>query len=228
MSGSFSARTRYKIAQDGAIIIRRTLLVGEAHLYDQVTALADEYVEAWTPFARSVMDAVAFAIDENGSPTHWYQAGNNLPSYPFLDVSTTEGYAIAMNNATPFLAPAVGLVFGKKSPCYHQDNTCIQEGQYVLNLMEWDTGVGILPGLTLPDVQTGDLLDSYIVLLPSHGLDAQLHTNLTDWAERIPAPRLIRADANVDETLLKTIEILGAFQGTLGQRVEHLAPLVVE
>lgn len=226
MAGGFTARTRYQIAKDGAIIIRRTLLVGQSTFAGKPSPLANEYVEAWTPFARAKMDSVAFSLTENGSANEWYQAGNNLPSYPFIDVTSTPGYAVSFSAANPTSNAAVGLVYGKASPCYHQNNTCEQEGSYVLNLMEWDTGVGILPGLTLPNVMPGDLLDSYIVLQPSHGLDGTLYQNLEYWANKVPAPRLFRANADIAEPLASTIKSLQSLQGGSGQRTVHLAPLV--
>ena len=226
MAGGFTARTRYQIAKDGAIIIRRTLLVGQSTFAGQPSPLANEYVEAWTPFSRAKMDAVAFSLTENGSASEWYQAGNNLPSYPFIDVAGTPGYAVSFSAANPNNNAAVGLVYGKAPPCYHQNNTCEQEGSYVLNLMEWDTGVGVLPGLTLPNVMPGDLLDSYIVLQPSHGLDGTLYQNLEYWANKIPAPRLFRANADVGEPLANIMNTLKALQGGSGQRTVHLAPLV--
>lgn len=228
MTGRLSARTRYAIAADGAIVIRRTILANAATLHGQPINYDDEYIEAWTPFARDKLDAVAFEIDDSGSPTHWYQAGNNLPSYPFIDVTTTPGYAVAINGQDAKNKAAVALIFGKQAPCYYTDALCKPQGKYDLNLMEWDTGVGILPGLTLTDLRAGDVLDHYIVLQPAQQMNATFYQNVTDWAEKIPAPRVFRAGADVELPLQITIAQLQAFSGLPGSRTVHLAPLIYD
>ncbi len=228
LSGRFTARTRYQIAKDGAIIVRRSLLVGESYFNGNPSPLSNEYLEAWTPFSRQKLDAVAYSLDENGGLFEWYRAGYNLPSYPFIDVTTTSGYAVAINSDSPTQSVAVGLVYGKKAPCYHQDSNCLKQGAYDLNLMEWDSGVGILPGLSLPDIRPGDLVDQYIVLQPSHGTNAELYQNLNYWADKIPAPRIIRAGAQVGEGFTDMFTTLKGLQGQQGSRITNLAPIAVD
>lgn len=225
MQGTFAARTLYQVIGPGLIAIRRTLLVPPATLEGAPAPFAAVYLEGWTPMRRPTFDALALGLAPDGAPTWWYKAGQNLPTYPQIDVSTTSGFALVFNSVAPS-DPVVGVLFGTRAPCRYVAGECVETGGHVLNSMEWNNGIGVLPGLHLTDVETGVVVETYMVLAPSRALMSGLPDQLYALAPTIPAPRLLEPGAALSPALAELVETLAELPAQQGTRTEHLGPLV--
>ncbi len=225
MQGTFAARIRYDVIGPGHIVVRRTLRIGDVTLSGNPAELSEVYFEGWTPLRRPTFDALAVVLDAAGAPSWWYKAGENLPHYPFIDVATTEGYGVGFRSDA-LGATAVGLAFGTAPPCRYVGGECLDIGAYALNSMDWGTGLAVLPGLSLVDLQPGQLLDQYVVLAPTHGLTTTYAADLRTAAQAIPPPRVLDADAVLPADWVELAATLATLPGQDGTRTDHLAPLI--
>ena len=226
MQGVLAARTRYRVFGAGLVAVRRTILVGDATLEGQPATYDEVYLEAWTPMRRPTFDALALSLDGAGTPTWWYAAGQNLPQYPFIDVTTTNGYAAVFAQASPATSAAVGVVFGKQHPCLWSAGQCLAAGSLDLNSMEWNNGIGVLPGLSLSSLESGQVVDYDLVIAPSQGLSGTFTASLADTVTVIPAPRILQPGASLPPALSQVVQLLGTLADDSGTRSDHLAPLL--
>lgn len=184
MRSKVSALTRYLLAPDGVLKIRRLMLVDRVFLDQQETRFEKLYVEAWTPFDRSgTFDGLALDVDADGNPTRWYKAGENIPYYPQFPVAETNGYAVVFKVGGHHTDTSVGVVFGKQQALPGGGGNL-----HVLNLMDWDNGVGVLPALSLSNVERGSVIDITIALLPRHDLGGGTAKLLDSLVSAIPTP----------------------------------------
>lgn len=225
MQGTFAARIRYDVVGPGHIVVRRTLRIGDVTLSGGPAELSQVYFEGWTPLRRPTFDALAVVLDVAGAPSWWYKAGVNLPHYPSIDVTTTEGYGVGFRGDA-LASTAVGLAFGAAHPCRYVAEECLDVGAYALNTMDWDNDLAVLPGLSLVDLQPGQLLDQYLVLAPTHGLTASYAADLRTAAQAIPPPRVLDADAVLPADWVDLAATLATLPGQAGTRTDHLAPLI--
>lgn len=223
MQGKISALTRYEMAADGVLKIRRVMLVDHVYLRGEETQFDKLYVEAWSPFDRSgTFDGLALGVDANGNPNWWYQAGNNIPHYPNFPVASTNGYAVVFRIGSHQTNTAVGLVFGLS-----QVSPATTGNSHVLNSMSWNNGIGILPALNLSNVALGSVIDTTIALVPRHSLNAEMAGQLATLVPQIPAP-VVHAPATAFAGELG--DIVTRLKTNLtqsGQRTQHLAAVAV-
>jgi hypothetical protein len=219
MQTKISALTRYEMATDGVLIIRRIMLVGRVMLHGKITPLTKLYVEGWTPFDRSgTFDGLALGLDQKGTPNWWYRAGENIPNYPGLSAAKTNGYAVVFPTQNSQTNPAVGLVFGKG------EVTPAGKGNaYLLNTMSWDNGIGVLPALQLADVAEDSVIEVTLALLPRRQLDADMAAKLHALVPQIPAPILHPPGTAFTGEMADIIARLHANRSAAGKRTEHLA-----
>lgn len=224
MKGKVSALTRYEMAPNGVLKVRRVMLVDHVKLRGKKMGFENLYIESWSPFDRSgTFDGLALAVDSSGNPTWWYLAGTNIPNYPGLAVASTSGYAVVYRNGSHQTNTAVGLVFGKG-----QVSPATDGNSHVLNLMTWDNGIGILPALNLTNVAPGSVIDSTFALVPRRALDAEMAAQLTALVPQIPAP-VVHAPGSKTFTgeLGGIVKQLRTNLKESGKRTQNLAALVV-
>lgn len=226
VTGRMSALTRYRVFGQGEVLVRRLLRVGATTVDGLPRALTPLYLEAWSPFLVPLFNALAVSVDGAGQPLWWYQAGQTIPQYPGFPVETTPGYAVVYQTPGSASHPAVGLVFGPKQPCAWDKGACVPTGKYVLNSMDWNNGIGVLPGITLTGLEVGSVIDQYLILVPGLGLDAALAARLQAAVPLVPAPRIFAPSAVVAPPLSDWINRLAAQEQASGVRTDHLSALV--
>jgi hypothetical protein len=229
MRGRFAALTRYAMDEAGVLKIRRVLCVGDVNLDGKPREGFEQfYLEAWTPFLRSpaAFDALALSIDPAGKPDLWYRAGQNLPAYPHLKVETTKGYAVVFNSTDPARHTAVALVYGTKQiPASPDSPRDALPNDYILNSMEWDNGIAVLPALSLHDLKTGTILDQTLYLVPRPAMDAEMAALLGQLAKAPPAPAAYPPGAHFTGELSQIATTLKANLPQPGHRTDHLATI---
>ena len=220
MQSATSTLTRYEMVADGVLKVRRILRVGDVLLNGSLTSFDHLYLEAWTPVDRSsdTFTALALSLDASGTPNWWYRAGFNIPRYPQFDVASTKGYAVAFNEQTPFDSTALGVVFGRQ-PVASSGASDVHR----FNSMDWNNGIGLLPGMHLYDVDTGTIIDQTLYLVPRAGLDAETSDLLTDLATQVSAPAVYRPGTIFQGELDHIVRRLNQQVGT---RADALGPLV--
>lgn len=224
MQSKFSTLTRYEMADGGVLKIRRVILVDRVYLSGAETQFAQLYLEGWSPFDRSgTFDGLALSLDSKGDPNWWYQAGSNIPNYPSFATASTHGYAVVYQVGSHQTHTAVGLVFGRG-----QVNPATAGNAYVLNMMSWDNGIGILPAIRLSGVALGSVIDSTIAVLPHSGLNAEMSAELSALVPQIPAPVVHPPTADLGGELGDIVARLQANLLTTGVRTQNLAGLVVQ
>ena len=217
-----SCLTRYDLLPEGVLKISRFIRIGKVTLHGKPTRFNRLYVEGWTPFLRSpkAFDAVATGLDGNGVPTRSYATGKAFPYYPNIDATASAGYAVAFNDKHP-KGTALGVVFGSKPP-----TPAGKQNQCLLNLMEWDDGVAILPGVVFHDVEQGSIVEQTIYLLARPGLSKEMRDLLTATAASASPPTLHAPAALAAGDLRQIDARLNANTEKPGQKTEHLYPLV--
>jgi hypothetical protein len=223
MQSKISALTRYEMAADGVLKVRRVMLVDHVYLHGAETQFRKLYVEGWSPFDRSgTFDGLALAVNANGTPTWWYKAGYNIPNYPNFAVSNTHGYAVVYKISSPSTSTAVGLVYGQG-----QVAPAGAGNTHVLNSMDWNNGIAILPALNLNDVALGSVIDVTVALVPRRTLTSDMASQLTALVPQIPAPVVYPSNTTFSGELAYIVPQLQANLNQSGQRTEHLAALIV-
>jgi hypothetical protein len=229
MRGKLAALTRYEMAGSGVLKIRRVLRVGDVTLDGNPMAGFEQfYLEAWTPFLRSpgAFDALALSIDPAGKPDLWYRAGQNLPAYPRLKVATTKGYGAVFNTGDPARHTAVALVYGVKQVHVVSDPPREDAAnQYVLNSMEWDNGIAVLPALSLHDLKEGAIIDQTLYLIPRPAMDAEMAALLGELVKATPAPAVYPPGTHLTGELAEIATTLKASLSQPGHRTDHLATI---
>ena len=235
MLGNYTMQTTYTLRRGGVLHVARSMLVGDVFLNGQRVPLAASYVEAWSPFNVPVFNAMALAVDAAGQPQWWYST-SNLPDYPAFPVNTTYGYAIVYNSDTMTTTPAVALVFGTQplQRCY--DNAPCQAGGgaqgvdsgYALNSMAWNDGIGVLPGMYFPPLETGDFIHQELVLIPQPSLSPSLVAAVNEQVAALRPPALYRRSTAMPSDLMSIRHRLAssAVETGLGNRTGHLASLL--
>ena len=224
MTGTHAALTRYTIQTNGSVKIERMVLVGEPKLNGVVQQWSDFYFEAWTPLLGNslVFNGLALSLDSSGDPDLWYKWPSEIPTYPFLTASTTEGYAIAYNTSKSNTKDAIGVVYGKGE---------VQTSgiaKHVLNLLPWNTGIGILPAIKSESViLANSLIEQTLFIVPRQGLTPKMKTELDEMVNEIPSPKIYSPEEIPSGSELKTIYATLLENSLLsGVATDHLSPLV--
>ncbi len=199
--GGVSCLTRYRqivIANGVSFLeIRRVILVDKVIRDGESADLGRCYLEAWTPLNYPKFKSVVFSLEEEtGYPKWWYHVKQNLPFYPQIKPDTTRGYVItsASNVGKVYDQPAAILVFGQKDPIIKGDRESGTQAastsldSVVLNLMNWDTGVGLLPGLEIDNLGEGDLIDVTLNLFLTENCNAEHLLSASIASTQLKAP----------------------------------------
>ncbi|MER6000071.1 hypothetical protein ABT120_15975 [Nonomuraea angiospora] len=219
--------TRYTRLSNGTLEIRRVIRLPKVVNAGTTVANVEFYLENWLPFLRSAdaFTALALRLDANGDPSEWYRAGQNIPYYPWTPTSTTSGYAMVYQEATHRTTPNVAVVFSKNPGTKHATSAVFEN---VRNSMDWDTGIGILPGAHIIGGEADSILDYTIRIVPNGGTSAGLVTDLNAQVAAIRPPALYGPSYALSGELGS---IAGRLRGYLtsaeGTRTNHLAPLLV-
>ena len=222
MQCKLSSLTRYELLPEGVLKIRRVMRIGPVKLNGTITKFGHLYIEAWTPFLRSpeTFDAVSTEVDEEGQVSKGFKTGKEFSNYPHIDVTTTSGYAVAYCQDHAEQKTAVGLVFGKRQIEAAQSGNIHQ-----LNLMQWDDGIGILPAVTVRDVEPGSIIEQTLYVVARKGLGRNMRDVLMSLATKIPPPRILRP-AELEASDLREIAAhLTTVADRVGVRTEHLRAL---
>ncbi|GAA3623606.1 hypothetical protein [Flavivirga jejuensis] len=226
MTGTHAALTRYTIQTNGSIKIYRAVSVAEPKLNGVAQQWSDFYFEGWTPMlgGSSAFDGLALSLNSSGAPDLWYQWLSGIPSYPFLEASTTEGYAIAYNTSKYSTKDAVGVVYGKGN--VETSGTA----KHVLNLLPWNTGIGILPAIKSESViPAHSLVEQTLYIVPRQGLTEAMKTELDDMVNEISAPKIYTPSeipsGSELETIYATLMANRLLSGTATDNLSALAPI---
>jgi len=173
MTGSHTALTRYSYDRRGFLKVYRVVSLGKPKLNGVVQQWNDLYLESWTPMKgdEDVFTGLALDLDKKGVPSWWYLKNRNIPSYPHLKVSDTNGYAVVFNNQDRKAKDAVGIVYGKENVIFNNTNA-----YYVLNTLEWDTGIGVFPAILVEgNLPANSLVEQTMYIVPLYCQKKFLH-----------------------------------------------------
>jgi hypothetical protein len=229
MQGKLSCLTRYDLSEPGILKLRRIVRVGDVTLNGRRAEKFEQFgLESWTPFRRgeTSFDSLALALEEDGKSAWGYRAGTNLPKYPQIRVEKSHGYAVVHASESPADHTAIGMVFGKKQVQAAGDPTNAAN-VYQLNMMDWENGIAVLPGIWLRDVAAGTLIDQTLYIVPRHHLDQHIARLLKALAESIPAPALIPPGTKLPGDLAPIAAELEANLSMRGERTEHLGGFLI-
>ncbi|GHH42446.1 hypothetical protein GCM10017774_38830 [Lentzea cavernae] len=218
--------TRYTRLTGGALQIRRVVRLPRIVKSGSVVPDVEFYLENWLPFLRSAhaFDAVAFSLNGDGSPAEWYRAGYNIPSYPWTPATETSGYAMVFKENATTTRPNVAVVHSRKAGVT-QSTTARMDN--VRNSMDWNTGIGVLPGVRVFGGEPGSILDHTLRIVPNGSTSAALVADLNAQTAEVPAPVLYGPTHPFTGELSTVVSQLRALTtSTAGARIGNLAPLL--
>jgi hypothetical protein len=199
--GRLSCLTRYQMLEDGVLLIRRWVRLGEVSVLSKPAKFSHIYLEAWSPFHRadSAFDTVALALNKKGQI--WKTVSlKEFKSNPSIPVAETTGYSVVCRREASDQHTAIGLVFGTQvnPPLQHR-----------LNLMVWSNGFGILPALIAHDLETGTVLEHNMALVVRDGVSKDLREKLENLVQQLPHSRVIKPGETVSpevQTIINNLE----------------------
>lgn len=219
--------TRYEFTGPGVLTIRRVILMDDIHHYGNITNLTNVFLEAWTPFKRSPFTAYAVTASAAGVPAWWYRCGYNIPSYPAFPSYVTAGYGIAYVESGYASQVCAAICFGTNEPTAWTNGTSSTYGHAVLNSLEWNTGLGILPAIRDIDVPKDAVLDVRVALVVGSGLNANFMSRVNYVTPKLPAPRVIFPWTVVDGDLTNIIAQLKSMRAAPNTlRTTSLGPVL--
>jgi hypothetical protein len=200
--GGVKAMTMYKIHKEFpyAINISRYILVDTVYLDNMQQSLGDVYLEAWTPVKKPIYNAVAMSFTDSSDPKWWYNM-DNLPTYPNFKLEETNGYIVAFNNEDRS-GEAFALVYGK-------ENLNPEQGKVVVNTMQWDTGIGLLPAFSINDLQHGDLVEMNYAIILNRGLNKNFIDKVEEYVPKVTGQNVYtNCPKNTVNSILRTMSCL--------------------
>ncbi|MEU7746938.1 hypothetical protein [Nonomuraea sp. NPDC049158] len=218
--------TRYTRLAGGALEIRRVIRLPKVVNAGTTVADVEFYLENWLPFLRSTdtFTALAMRLDANGDPSEWYRAGENIPYYPWTPTGGTSGYAMVFKEGAHRTTPNVAVVFSKNPGTKYATSAVFEN---VRNSMDWDTGIGVLPGAHITGGEAGSILDYTIRIAPNGGTTAGLVTDLNAQVAAIRPPALYGPTHALSGELGAIARRLrGYLTSAEGTRTNHLAALL--
>lgn len=229
MNGGYKMLTRYEGLAKGVIKIRRVMIAQQPELRDNAKPYDQVYIEGWTPFRHSTdsFNTLALDLDNAGNPSRGFSADNAFASFPQFPIQyartpviKTQGYAIAFKNGQHRSHVFAALVFGKK------DVVSANSGDsYVLSERSWDTGMGVLPGLTFNNMPVGSIIDQSFYLYVDGGLTANTADYLDKLVTQLPAPRVYYPSASLPVALADIVKTIKQKTSGSGKRIETLAAM---
>ena len=222
-TGIVSSLSRYEMLADGVLKVRKVVRVPAVYHNGTNVGSYDLYFEQWNPFLRntSTFDCMALSLDTNGVPNWWYQAGNNIPSYPNTDVASTNGYAAVYKYGAYATSPVVGIVFGKSPAVLNA--TAATSAQHKFNSMDWNNGIGVFPSMYLYAAEPNSIIDYTYYIVPRQYSDASFKTKLDSLASSVPAPQIYGPNYTFSGELATIASTLRSNLNASGTRTNHLA-----
>jgi Ca2+-binding RTX toxin-like protein len=215
IQGSLTSLTRTTNLEGGAVLVSRLVRVGEIFLRGNAVTLEDPYFEAWTPISDSAFDSLAVGIDASGTPNQWYADGSNIPTYPYTPVADTRGWTVSYDRSNIAERDNLAVVFGTdRGTVHHADGSETTSHRYVLNALDFNGGMAVLPGLFPGGLSEGAIIEQHVLLLPGEGIDAATPVQLDALAAQLPPPQVYLAGAEI--------------RGELGEIANRLSTLTNE
>ena len=226
INGGITALTRYAFIRDGKLLVRRFLLIEPTYLANERVFPDKFYIEGWTPVSRSRLNALAVAVDTDGLPAWYYHADFNIPYYPAFPFNNTYGYAIA------YILPKMrGLkmcvLYGLKSPSVDSSVRGLRAAG-MLNTMSWDTGMGLLPAMSVsvPGETHPLLINQNLILFSTDNTGSQFKKDLDLNVGIIPR-NFVNAGGDMGPETALLRSVLESFSKRVGQRLVKLGGSVV-
>lgn len=182
-TGGFKALTQYKINPNNTSIIHisRYIFVDKIFYSNQLTKLGSVYLEAWTPLHKSIYNSIAMSFNSNYKPEWWYD-DKNLPQYPNFKLDNTNGYMIAFDS-TNFDNESFAIIYGK-------ENLSKDQGEVLINMTSWNTGIGLLPALSINNLEQYNLIELNYAIMFNKGLNEKFITIVESTVHTIPKPKI--------------------------------------
>ncbi|RYZ98301.1 MAG: hypothetical protein EOP47_19665 [Sphingobacteriaceae bacterium] len=221
LHGGFKMLTRYTCLAGGVIEIRRVMIAKQADSAGVNKPYTHLYVEGWTPFlsASSTFNALALSLDTAGAPNWWYLADYNIPTYPNWDADETNGYAVAYHTNTATSNVYAAFVFGNEQP------NASFSGRHAFNSMNWNNGIGVLPGLTFASFPVGGIIDQHFYLYVSSGRNGATMTLLNSLVSQLPSVKTYGPSDTKPTDLATIVSNINTYTSTSGTRTENLGSL---
>lgn len=218
--------TRYTRLAGGILEIRRVIRLPKIVNAGTTVSNVQFYLENWLPFRReaNAFTALAVALDASGNPSTWYQAGVNIPYYPWTQADTTSGYAMLFKQGAHQTTPNVAVAFSTHPGRRYATSATIEN---VRNSMDWDTGIGIFPGARITGGQANSILDYTIRIVTNGSTSPGLASSLTAQSAAVRIPTLYGpTHAHSGELATIATRLRGYLTSSAGTRTNHLAALL--
>lgn len=218
--------TRYTRMAGGVLQIRRIIRLPKVFKNGvEVNDVNFRFLN-WLPFRRSAaaFSALALGLASNGAPTWWYRAGDNLPFHPNFLASETNGYAVVFKEGAHSSTRVAGAVYSQGA-----GQTFSTTGNIVnrLDMMDWDTGIGVLPVVHANMSEVDSILDYSIRIVMHPVSNGTFVTKLQNHANGVPEPVLYGPSHTFSGQLADIVNTLrDLVTSSAGTRTNHLAPLL--
>ena len=219
--------TRYTRLSGGALEIRRVIRLPKVVNAGTTVANVEFYLEepAAVPALLRHLQRAGHEPRRHRRPERVVPGGENIPYYPWTPTSGTSGYAMVFKEGAHRTTPNVAVVFSKNPGTKYATSAVFEN---VRNSMDWDTGIGVLPGAHITGGEAGSILDYTIRIAPNGGTTAGLVTDLNAQVAAIRAPALYGPTYTLSGELGAIARRLrGYLTSTEGTRTNHLASLLV-
>lgn len=180
----------------------------------------------WLPYRRSAaaFSALALGLAANGAPTWWYRAGDNLPFHPNFLASETNGYAAVYKEGAHSSTRVAGTVFSQGAGQTFSTTASIVNR---LDMMDWGTGIGVLPVVFTNNTETDSILQYSIRIVTHPASNGAFVTKLQNHAAVVPEPVLYGPSHTFSGQLADIVDTLrDLVTSSAGTRTNHLAPLL--
>lgn len=218
--------TRYTRMAGGVLHIRRVVRLPRVVNGGVVVNNAQFYLENWLPFMRSsqVFSALALGLDGSGAPNWWYRAGFNIPDYPWTPTANTNGYAVVYKEGAHFTTRVVGVTFSQSAGQTFSTSATMEN---VLNSLDRNDAIMILPGVRITGTQAGSILDYSFRIVTSPFSNVAFVAKLQSHSNGIQQPALYGPSYPFTGALANIVNTLrNLVNSGAGTRTNHLAPLL--
>lgn len=223
-SGKIPSITRYVLKNNGTIQVTKHIRSATPYYNNVLVSDFDLYLEQWLPFRRDAFTftGLAFGIDNAGAPNWWYQAGNNIPQYPGLAASSgTNGYAMVYRIGGHDNYMVSSIVFGKQDLQLYSTTAT---GTHNLNSMDWVNGIGVLPSITVNDVEPSSVLSYQFYIVPGNQSDAAYASLLNSIVPSVDAPTVYGPTYPYSGKIQNIKQALDSIENLPGYATDMLVP----
>ena len=226
IDGTSTGLTRYEVLDNGAILVRRVIRVGDIFLEGQEVELENPVFVGWFPWADSAFNSMALGINPEGVPNHWYAEGFNIPNHQNQPVQDTRGWVTMYNRNNLANGTTMSVVFGENAGEIHlADGSITDMRRFLFNSLDFDNGVAINPALWTAGLPAGSVIDQSYLLIPGQGIQAGTGAMLDSLSSALTPPQVYHPGAQLDDELADIVNRLIDLTSESQVETDHLGQI---